>query len=925
MINKEKLRRAIEDYKKDFGERFKDEKYKWEAVKHFQDNWDIDAENFSAMLKNALSKTENLLLSSRWFPKSIIEQFASKEPETVRKMFIELFDEEQDIYVRIDAFKNKSNELFLKYGNGVSNHFQDEHAISVYLRHYYPDRYYIFKFGEMKKVASVIDADYTFKKGDYENNFKNGQKMYEEIRLELLNDSELADMLFAELSDDCYQDRGLNILAGDVGFYIDKFYSEKPIAPEVTDNKSDAQFIRWMKPILVALKQINGSGTPREVRDVIIKNENLTVEEVTEVRGKTKVNKFQNDVAFARSYLVKGGYIDNSKHGIWSLTDAGWNVDMTDSLASSIFLNNAKELNALRKNKKKYQWVNFYSELADALLPYKNDRQALMSILKKIYSEVGMNYPFKERGETDYDDICPFTTFSAFNKGIKDKNRIALLKEFATHFLLKEDVPLEFDGIPVTMNLSSSFFAYKENRGEHDIDNLWNLFEKALSYSKDNSETNRAEFINAYDTVIKQKQVKWNITMGLYWIRPNTFINLDSTNRAFVQNSANLTDDFAEIFKNLDNGVPSGEEYISMCEQANAELSSGNYDYNNFPELSYAAWTSFKNDSDDDSAEPDDEPAGNENKAYTRDDFLNDVFMDLDEYNRLVGLLEMKYNVILQGAPGVGKTYAAKRLAYSIMGEEDESRIKFVQFHQSYSYEDFIQGYRPTDNGGFVLKNGVFYDFCHKAENDIDRPYFFIIDEINRGNLSKILGELMMLIEKDHRGERLNLLYSNEEFCVPKNIRIIGMMNTADRSLAMMDYALRRRFAFYSFKPAFENNDNNENNENNDNNDKNGNKKFEAYINSKHNDKFKALINAVKELNKEIANDDNLGEGFKIGHSYFCTDEDITDEWINDVIEYEIKPLISEYWFDEPKKVKKQIHELKEKINNATDSNGAEQ
>lgn len=818
MINKEKLRRAIEDYKKDFGERFKDEKYKWEAVKHFQDNWDIDAENFSAMLKNALSKTGNLLVASRWFPEGMIEQFATEEPETVREMFIELFDEEQDIYVRIDAFKNKSNELLLKYGNGASNHYQDEHAISVYLRHYYPDRYYIYKFGEMKKVASVIDADYTFKKGDYENNFKNGQKMYEEIRLELLNDSELADMLFAELSEDCYQDRELNILAGDVGFYIDKFYSEKPIAPEAVDNKSDAQILL----------------------------------------------------------------------------------------------------------KKKYQWVNFYSELADALLPYKNDRQALMSILKKIYSEVGMNYPFKERGETDYDDICPFTTFSAFNKGIKDKNRIALLKQFATHFSLKEDVPVEFDGIPVTMNLSSSFFAYKENRGEHDIDNLWNLFEKALSYSKDSSETNRAEFINAYDTVIKQKQVKWNITMGLYWIRPNTFINLDSTNRAFVQNSANLSDDVAEIFKNLDNGVPSGEEYISMCEQANAELSSGNYDYNNFPELSYAAWTSFKNDSGTDTAEPDEEPAGNENKAYTRDDFLNDVFMDLDEYDRLVGLLEMKYNVILQGAPGVGKTYAAKRLAYSIMGEEDESRIKFVQFHQSYSYEDFIQGYRPSDNG-FVLKNGVFYDFCHKAENDIDRPYFFIIDEINRGNLSKILGELMMLIEKDHRGERLNLLYSNEEFCVPKNIRIIGMMNTADRSLAMMDYALRRRFAFYSFKPAFENNDNNENNENNGNNDKNGNKKFEAYINSKHNYKFKALINAVKELNKEIADDDNLGEGFKIGHSYFCTDEDITDEWLNNVIEYEIKPLISEYWFDEPKKVKKQIDELKEKINNATDSNGAEQ
>ena len=177
--------------------------------------------------------------------------------------------------------------------------------------------------------------------------------------------------------------------------------------------------------------------------------------------------------------------------------------------------------------------------------------------------------------------------------------------------------------------------------------------------------------------------------------------------------------------------------------------------------------------------------------------------MQQEDYEKLVDILKIKKNIILQGAPGVGKTYAAKRLAYSIMGEKDVERVMMVQFHQSYSYEDFIMGYRPTATG-FELKKGVFYNFCKKAEIDTDRDYFFIIDEINRGNLSKIFGELFMLIENDKRGIPLQLLYADEKFSVPRNAYLIGMMNTADRSLAMLDYALRRRFAFVDLKPGFE-------------------------------------------------------------------------------------------------------------------------
>ena len=152
---------------------------------------------------------------------------------------------------------------------------------------------------------------------------------------------------------------------------------------------------------------------------------------------------------------------------------------------------------------------------------------------------------------------------------------------------------------------------------------------------------------------------------------------------------------------------------------------------------------------------------------YTAENFLDDVHMSEEDYSRLVGLLRNKKNIILQGAPGVGKTYAAKRLAYSMMGVKDVERVMMVQFHQSYSYEDFIMGFRPSATG-FELKKGAFYNFCKKAEIDSDNEYFFIIDEINRGNLSKIFGELFMLIENDKRGNALQLLYSDEKFAVPK-------------------------------------------------------------------------------------------------------------------------------------------------------------
>lgn len=263
--------------------------------------------------------------------------------------------------------------------------------------------------------------------------------------------------------------------------------------------------------------------------------------------------------------------------------------------------------------------------------------------------------------------------------------------------------------------------------------------------------------------------------------------------------------------------------------------------------------------------------------------------MNQEQYNEILEILNRKKNIILQGAPGVGKSFIAKRLAYSILGNKDNDKIEFVQFHQSYAYEDFVVGYKPTETG-FKIEYGPFYEFCKKAEAG-DGKYFFIIDEINRGNLSRIFGELLVLLEASKRNEDATLLYTKELFHVPDNVYIIGMMNTADRSLAMLDYALRRRFGFFTMEPAFELDS------------------FKRQIAKINNSKTENLIAKLKDLNSEIEQDSNLGRGFKVGHSYLCVDN-ATDDSLRAIVKYEIIPLLEEYWYDEPSKIEKWSNEL---------------
>jgi len=285
------------------------------------------------------------------------------------------------------------------------------------------------------------------------------------------------------------------------------------------------------------------------------------------------------------------------------------------------------------------------------------------------------------------------------------------------------------------------------------------------------------------------------------------------------------------------------------------------------------------------------EEQAEEYATYTDEDFLAKVYMDNYQLQILKSLLMRKKNLILQGAPGVGKTFAAQRLAYTVMGVKDESRVKVIQFHQNYSYEDFVMGYKPNAEGGFSLTNGIFYDFCQQARAHREMPYFLIIDEINRGNLSKIFGELLQLIEADYRDQPIQLAYNKQRFSVPSNLYIIGMMNTADRSLAMIDYALRRRFSFFEMKPGFET------------------EAFNNDISKLEILKLKELIDAIISLNKVIEGDDSLGSGFCIGHSYLCNLNNNSD--LESIVEYDIIPMLREYWFDNDDKFNQEAQKLR--------------
>ena len=639
MIDRKKFDKLVKEYQNYFtnhkgenGESYwEEEEFKWRGIKTFQDNWDLDTQNLSDMIKRSLYGVSHMMVSQARFPEGMIEDFAEREPDTVRAMFKDLFDESKDIVERFHSFKQKSADLLERVGNGAKNHFQDERTIALYLWLRYPDKYYVYQYTQARNLSIALGSDHRIIKGRLDSNIREWLALYNEVTELMKQKPVVRNWETQGMTAVHYPDPEYRMLATDLAYcYTERILKEQKAEQE------------W------------------EPKDY---NPGITVENWVSLLANNEV------------------YHESAKTVIERLLDYGG--------------------------------------------------QATCTQLAQKYGDNANTYNVNS---------------IAFAKKVYEKTHCKLAE--------REDESIRWWSI-----LYMGKKADKEDDGVY----IWKL-------------------------------------------RP----------------------ELAEALK-----IVNGEEVP---------------------------------DEDTDTTE------------YTKKDFLEEVFISEAKYDELYAVLMRKQNIILQGAPGVGKTFAAKRLAYSIMGAKNDDHIQFVQFHQNYSYEDFVEGYRPAASG-FVRTDGIFKRFCIDAADAPDEKFFFIIDEINRGNLSKIFGELLMLIEKDYRGQAATLPYSGRSFTVPKNLYIIGMMNTADRSLAMIDYALRRRFSFVDMEPGF---------------DTDG---FKEYMNSKGSSTMKALVEEVKQLNVDIK--EKLGKGFCIGHSYFVFDEPCSDALLKNIVNYDILPMLAEYWFDD--------------------------
>jgi len=691
-------------------------------------------------------------------------------------------------------------------------------------------------------------------------------------------------------------------------------------------------------------------------------------------------------------------------------------------------------------NEATFIWSEIYEEFATKLLEYKNDRKNLISKLQNVYEEIDMKLS-KMESNGEILDIDPFTIFGLFNKGITDDNRKRILGEIAKQFNLKNKVPFSFEGIPLVNNLRSTFFNFAEERGENDINNLWEVFESAIRYADNPTQGNKLKIESTYNNVIKQKGIQWNITMGLYWIRPNTYINLDSKNREFIIKQKILPQQFIKEVNQFKN-VPNGEQYIQLCDLLLEKIKDGQYGYRDFKELSFI--------------------------AYERNMSVDTVTQHNTQNT------DIAKNTILYGPPGTGKTYNTVMYAVAIIENKkleeikkenytevidrynkykEDGLIEFTTFHQSYGYEEFIEGIKPVIHSDeedetdiqYEVVPGLFKKFCDIAGKPILRKekcdiginesptiwkislegsgenstrtecmknehirigydeygreitnlfkgaagrhilnYFindmsigdivmscydcntvdaigvvtgeyewhneypeykrlrkvnwivkgikeniikinngsrlsnptvyklrmdlsdvmeiiekyskntieveekkknhvFIIDEINRGNISKIFGELITLIEPTKRigqteGQKVRLPYSQKLFGVPNNVYLIGTMNTADRSIATIDTALRRRFNFKEMLPDEEVLDG-------------------IYVEDV------SIKDIFIKMNKRITV--LFDREHTLGHAYFLPLKDApTIETLANIFENSIIPLLQEYFYEDYEKIR---------------------
>jgi 5-methylcytosine-specific restriction protein B len=612
---------------------------------------------------------------------------------------------------------------------------------------------------------------------------------------------------------------------------------------------------------------------------------------------------------------------------IWRVVPGEW---MTDALIAFAFETKQQDVERFRNapywreqfgsaapDKQRFSWTKFYEAIADKLLTYRNNRAALAEGIREISLRVdGLGHLAEDKyadGTTGFvKDICPFTTMGLFNRGIKDSNRKIIATELAKFLGVDEPVPETFEGIPLLNNLKSWYFPFEVDRESDHIDSLWGVFAAGIAYADTDDGRAREEFAKAFDGANGRRGVAWNLTFGLYWVRPWAFLSLDQNSQVYVGKKLGIS-----IGLHGPKRRCSSEDYLAVMDVLEPRFQEASYPVHSYPELSLEAWM-YKDPTDEaspvgeadtsdaDAAEPEDVHVAVPIVPYSVDDILKEgCFLERDEIDLLLSRLRTKKNLILQGPPGTGKTWLAKRLAFALTGQRDESKIRAVQFHPNLSYEDFVRGWRPTGEGKLSLADGVFMEAIKAASKDPSSRFVVVIEEINRGNPAQIFGELLTLLEAGKRtpNEALELCYPDADgkrrpVHIPENLYVVGTMNIADRSLALVDLALRRRFAFVGLEPRLG-------------------PAWRDWV-TKECAVDPALVmdieHRIAELNVQIAADSRLGKQFRIGHSYVTPAHRLeaghTKKWFQQVVETEIGPLLDEYWFDAPDEAQKSCAKL---------------
>lgn len=693
--------------------------------------------------------------------------------------------------------------------------------------------------------------------------------------------------------------------------------TERFLAEGIWENGFDDQLLETVKSMQPGDKIAIKSTYVRK-RDLPFDNhENLVSTMAIKAVGTVTRNRGDGhfvDVDWEPLNAPREWYFYTGRSTIWKVTPKNW---LSEGLIRFAFQNEPQHLDRFRNDpawsarfgdadvalKYDFAWTTFYEEFATELLKYKDNRTALIAILSDLQKKHGVLGYLTDKdpgGDSrPLTDICPFTVLASFNRGITSLKRTALAGDWAKAMGVSKPAPVSFDGIPLVNNMNSWFFQYSDDQGRDDIDTLWKVFEAALDLAGTPDEHERTKFVEAYDAARVLPQVRTKLSMGLFWSRPWNFLPLDGQSRSYLKSELMLDG-------NLQNAE--GAKYLETIDLLSAKFDDAEYAVHSFPELSWSAFlTPGASPSESTTGSLDDDIVEQTSvvplATYSVDGIVADgCFLPPADLTEMLDRWRNKKNLILQGPPGTGKTWLARRLAQALIGTKGlRSAIRAVQFHPNASYEDFVRGWRPGPGGQLALIDGPFLEMVDRANAAPDVPHVLLIEEINRGNPVQIFGELLTLIEAGKRSPReaLHLAYprsSDETVHVPSNLYIIGTMNLADRSLAIMDLAFRRRFGFVSLEPAI-------------------NDRWVDWVHSNFNvskSDLKDVRIRFESLNNTIADDPNLGGQFMLGHSFITPTSEIDSfrNWFEAVVITEIGPTLDEYWFDNPEKAYSLCQEL---------------